>query len=147
MIELALRVAAAPHWYWMPGMQVLIVDERLRIAAERRLRVGVTTHRLVEAYGPRFRAAPDLGDPATLGCAREILARAWGDREPEVVRSFFTRPPETWKVEYWDAPPQVQRIRTVLLYAPSENVALAEAILLAPALQRVEPAPHFVVDD
>lgn len=74
--DLARRAVACKAWRWMPGMR--------DCWGARVLDIGPSG--LVDVTGPRLHGlvlasmleAPDLEDPATLGCLLALVREAWG---------------------------------------------------------------------
>ena len=104
MIELGKRAVACRGWRWMPGVRAVRVEEPPFVSegfdASKMLggacRVyGVSESGSVRGSSDTFRTtttayAPDLTDPATLGCLLSRVREAW--RCPTVyVRQSTTR--------------------------------------------------------
>lgn len=76
---LARRAVACPGWRWMPGMLARAIDS----GHEARI-TKVYGHGSAEVVDREGRsewglseAAPDLDDPATLGCLLALVREAW----------------------------------------------------------------------
>jgi hypothetical protein len=75
--ELALRVVKDMYWRWLPGMRSWALFPGM---GSRRGARAVAGHCPQESIQPQANLRlPDLSDPATLGCLRYLVNRAWGD--------------------------------------------------------------------
>jgi hypothetical protein len=72
-IALAKRAVACPKWRWMPGMRA--VGRRNVPTAWFR-----SEDDICRLTGEWADAAPDLTDPATLGCVLALVREAWEPR-------------------------------------------------------------------
>jgi hypothetical protein len=117
MTEIAKRAVACKGWRWMPGM--LTLDGR-RV-------VGVDGDVLVLHYADEHKcyqrwtedAEPDLGDPATVGCLRELVKAAWSS---EYVFTLYSTDRASWIVKHGK----------MLVEAGTEVEALVAALEAAP---------------
>jgi hypothetical protein len=97
-IALAKRAVACKTWRWMPGMAVTFPDGM----ANRVALVTVADYGYGAEATPTWMAermigsssciqwrehemAPDLTDPATLGCLLALVREAWGDDEAYAI--------------------------------------------------------------
>ena len=82
--ELGRRLVACKHFRWMPGMlttdneRVVEVDENV-VEVDESDGTEYYRHVLVGAHPIDISAAPDLTDPATIGCLLALVREAWGD--------------------------------------------------------------------
>jgi hypothetical protein len=73
---------------------------------------------------------PRLYDPATLGCVTHLVRKAWGDRDPYVVKdSGHPRGPWFVMTNHSDAAPCIASGAT-------EGEALIKALEAAPSVKR-----------
>lgn len=101
-IALARRAVACKGWRWLPGMLAVRVEEPPFVSEgfdaskllNRTYRVlHITERGMVHCYAEAFRAAstayaPDLTDPATLGCVLALVREAW--ESPKANLSWVT---------------------------------------------------------
>jgi hypothetical protein len=70
-LDLARRAVACTRWQWRPGMWWKV---------QRTPRLAGLAVRIVEyGHAPPRNALPDLDDPATLGCLRELVREGHND--------------------------------------------------------------------
>ena len=111
--ELAKRAIACKHWRWMPGMLALDTDLRLD-----------------EMTSDWEAEAPDLTDPATLGCLLVLVREAWG------VGSLVYRPwngaIRAWRVVTFAHDEEWMSVARILGEGATEAEALVAALEAAP---------------
>jgi hypothetical protein len=108
---LARRAVACPDWRWMPGMKLLHSGRIVHVIGQR---VEATEHPWLGSNfaarnplsGP-FPDAPDLTDPATLGCLLALVREVYGSPHLYCRLSSTTRASDgirAWEVNgYLDA--------------------------------------------
>ena len=83
---LASRAVACEGWRWMPGMRASLSSGLVVRLAEHDegslwhaiLAGGATC--TVDMRYPSYTVAPDLSDPATVGCLLALVREAWGGK-------------------------------------------------------------------
>lgn len=80
MSALGKRAAACKHWRWLPGMLAIHADKTAH-------RVHDDVRTFEETIGVHI--APDLDDPATLGCLLHLVREAWPDEWHEFMVPIF----------------------------------------------------------
>jgi hypothetical protein len=137
-IALSKRAVACKGFRWVPGMRAMCVEEPPFVSEEfdaskllgRTCRVyEVSESGSVRGSSDTFRTtstayAPDLSDPATLGCLLALVREAWG--QDDVGASRYK---ERWCVERWCVDIRVFRYGT---YGDTEAEALVAALEGAP---------------
>lgn len=83
VVELGRRAVACPGWRWVPGM-LLECGDRLAWSDSAHWHAsgedgGWRRWRIERLGDPERGSAPDLTDPATLGCLLALVREAWGD--------------------------------------------------------------------
>lgn len=89
-IALARRAVACRGWRWMPGMRaalssglVVRLGDHDEGSLWRAILAGGATC-TVDVRHPWYTVAPDLTDPATVGCLLALVREAWGDKRTAV---------------------------------------------------------------
>lgn len=127
LANLGRRAVACKHWRWIPGMSVLRYAPGTSAHGQRQARVD--DELVTYEQGLNAHIAPDLSDPATLGCLLHLVREAWGrpfwvEGDP---RSIGERPDE-WIGVLFEG-----RFATCpVVHASTEAEALVAALEAAP---------------
>lgn len=116
--NLAQQLVKSPKWRWMPGMRY--PDASGGVGAMAWARPGGRVQDGREQYTPRA-AAPDLNDPATVGCLRELVREIWGNvwTYPATDRGWYCVVPLTsTSVRRWEEPTEAAALAVAFLAAP-----------------------------
>ena len=79
-LDLSRKLVSLPGFEWMPGMRGLWSRNTRTRDGMKPVWIGVRVDDLA-THAPWMdneTAVPDLRDPATLGCLRELVRKAWG---------------------------------------------------------------------
>lgn len=130
---LADRVVACRHWRWVPGMRVTLSSGLVVRLADHdegslwwaTITGGATC--IVDVRHPSYTVAPDLSDPATLGCLLALVREAW--RCPVITSPDYDYDEEEARqgetVIGW------RTVETVRWVTVGEGVSEAEALVAA----------------